>query len=137
MPNVPIRRVLIVDDDEVIRMALGAIVRKAGYLVTYVSSAREAIAQIGDVPPNLIFTDVFVREADGFALLNWLRRTGSAIPLIAMSASNAMLTGQLGTATKLGAQATIAKPFRAADVLGAIERALGDRGPAWPSRRWA
>ena len=136
MPSDTARRVLIVDDDEGIRLSLGAIVRKAGYLVTFVSNAREAIAEIGDAPPSMIFTDIFMRETDGFELINWLRRQGSSIPLIAMSASNATLTGQLGIAAKLGAGATISKPFAEAEVLGAMKLASGETRPAWPGRRW-
>ena len=110
--------------------------RKAGYLVAFVSNAHEAIAEIGDAPPNIIFTDIFMRDADGFELINWLRRQGSAIPLIAMSASNKTLTGQLGIAEKLGADATISKPFAEHDVLGAMKLATGQNRPAWPGQRW-
>jgi two-component system OmpR family response regulator len=136
VPSEAARRVLIVDDDEGIRLVLGAIVRKAGYLVTFVSNTRDAIAEIGDAPPSMIFTDIFMPEVDGFELINWLRRQGSVIPLIAMSGSNKTLTGQLGTAEKLGAGASISKPFAEKDVLGAMKLALGESRPAWPGQRW-
>jgi len=137
VPNEANRRVLIVDDDEAIRLALGTIVRKAGYLVTFAGNARDAIASIDAARPSIVFTDIFMPEADGFELINWLRRSGSSIPLIAMSGANTTLTGQLGLAARLGAQATISKPFVEQDVLSAIETALGEGSPAWPSRRWS
>jgi CheY-like chemotaxis protein len=136
VPKETVRRALIVDDDEGSRLVLGAIVRKAGYLVTFVSNAREAIAWIGDAPPSVIFTDIFMREADGFELINWLRRQGSSIPLIAMSGSNKTLTGQLRLAEKLGARATISKPILEPDVLKAMALAIGAQTPAWPGQRW-
>jgi FixJ family two-component response regulator len=68
-------------------------------------------------------------------LINWLRRRNYPIPLVAMSGANRALTGQLGLASKLGAKATISKPFREQDVLEAIEAAVGDQKSPWPSRR--
>ena len=131
------RRVLIVDDDELTRLVLGRIVRKAGYLVGFVSTAQDAIAEIGAAAPDIVFTDIRMPETDGFALINWLRRSHSTIPLIAMSGANTALTGQLGLAAKLGARATIAKPIRELDVLDAIQAAIGVPASAWPTRRWA
>jgi two-component system cell cycle response regulator CpdR len=137
VPSEAVRRVLIVDDDETIRLVLGAIVRKAGYLVAFVSNAREAIAEISAAPPSIIFTDIFMPEADGFELINWLRRHGLSIPLVAMSGSNKTLTGQLGLAETLGAHATISKPFLEEGVLRAIASATGEQNPAWPGQRWS
>jgi len=110
--------------------------QKAGYLVAFVSTAREAIAEISAEAPDIVFTDVFLPGTDGFELMNWLRRRKWPIPLVAMSGANRTLTGQLGLAAKLGAKATIAKPFREQDVLEAIEAAVGEQKSAWPSRRW-
>jgi len=132
-------RALIVDDDESVRLDLARSMRKAGYRVAFASTAREAIAEIGDAAPDIVFTDVFMPETDGLELINWLRRRNSPIPLVAMSGAKGTLTGQLGLAAKLGAKATIAKPFREADVLEAIAiaTAAGGRKSPWPGRRWA
>lgn len=129
-------RALIVDDDEVVRLCLARIMRRAGYLVAFVSTAREAIAAISAAAPDIVFTDIFMSGADGFVLMNWLRRRRSSIPLVAMSGGNTRLTGQLGLASTLGAKATISKPFRERDVLEAIEAAVRDQKSPWPSRRW-
>ena len=136
MATVSGSRALIVDDDEVVRLTLARIMRKAGYLVAFVSTARDAIAEICAAAPDIVFTDIFIPGSDGFELMNWLRRRNSPIPLVAMSAANRTLTGQLGLASKLGAKATLSKPFREQDVLEAIETAVGDHKSPWPSRRW-
>jgi CheY-like chemotaxis protein len=130
------RRALIVDDDEVVRLSLARIMRKAGYLVAFVSDAREAIAEISAAAPDIVFTDIFMPGTDGFELMNWLRRRKCPIPVVAMSGANRTLTGQLGLAAKLGAKATISKPFREQDVLEAIEAAVVEPKSPWPSRRW-
>jgi len=137
VPTVSDSRALIVDDDEVVRLSLARIMRKAGYLVAFVSNAREAIAEISVASPDIVFTDIFMPGTDGFELMNWLRRRKCPIPLVAMSGANRTLTGQLGLASKLGAKATISKPFREQDVLEAIVAAVGDQKSPWPSRRWA
>jgi CheY-like chemotaxis protein len=130
-------RALIVDDDESVRLSLARIMRKAGYRVAFVSTARDAIAQIGSAAPDIVFTDIYMPETDGFELINWLRRRNAPIPLVAMSGANGALTGQLGLAAKLGAKAAIAKPLREEDVLAAIAVAVGGRKSPWPGRRWA
>jgi CheY-like chemotaxis protein len=128
-------RALIVDDDEDVRLSLARIMRKAGYRVAFVSTAREAIAEIGGAAPDIVVTDIFTPETDGFALINWLRRRNSQIPLVAMSGTKGALTGQLGLAAKLGAKATIAKPFREEDMLAAIAAAVSHQKSPWPGRR--
>jgi CheY-like chemotaxis protein len=109
---------------------------KAGYLVAFVTSARDAIAEICAATPDIVFTDIHSPGTDGFELMNWLRRSKCLIPLVAMSGANSTLTGQLGLASKLGAKATISKPFREQDVFEAIEAAVGVQKSPWPSRRW-
>jgi len=130
------RRALIVDDDEGIRLVLGRIVRKAGYLAAFVSNARDALKQIGAAAPDMIFADMHMAKADGVELINWLRRHSSSIPLVAMSGSNATLTGELRLAAKLGARATVAKPLVEEAVLAAIRCAIVERLPRWPGQRW-
>ena len=117
-------------------MSLARIMQKAGYLVAFGSTAREAIAEICADPPDIVFTAVFMPGTDGVELMNWLRRRKWPIPLVAMSGANSTLTGQLGLASKLGAKATISKPLQEQDVLEAIEAAVGEEKSRWPGRRW-
>jgi CheY-like chemotaxis protein len=131
------KRVLIVDDDEGNRLVLGRIVRKAGYLAAFVSNTTEAIAEISAVAPEIIFADVSTPEADGLELINWLRRRSLSIPLIAMSAASKLLTDQLGLASRLGAAATISKPYLTEDVFKVIALAASHRNPIWPGHRWS
>jgi two-component system OmpR family response regulator len=130
-----VHRVLIVDDDETIRLILGRTVRKAGYLARFVSNASDAIAEISAEAPDIVFTDIYMQDADGFELINWLRRRSGSIPLIAMSGANETITGQLGLAAGLGADATISKPFLEQDVLAAMALATAGEIPQWPGRR--
>jgi len=128
VPTALSSRALIVDDDESVRLSLARIMQKAGYLVAFVSNARDAIAEIGAAAPDIVVADVFMQEAGGFELLNWLRRRKSAIPIIAMSGAKGTLTGQLGLAAKLGAKATVLKPFQK-------QRASAGCDAATPTRR--
>jgi CheY-like chemotaxis protein len=132
----PVRRALIADDDETVRLILGRAVRRAGYLARFVSNAREAIAEINAEAPAIVFADIYMPGADGFELINWLRRRSRAIPLVAMSGANKVITRQLGLAARLGANATLSKPLIEQDVLAAIALANADQNPHWPGQRW-
>ena len=116
--------VLIVDDDEIILTILNAILERAGHTVRWARNALEAIAVIGESPPDIIFTDIYMPEADGFELINWLREQGHEIPLIAMSGTEGPLVDHLSLAGRLGAHSVLYKPITPESAEAAIAQVL-------------
>jgi two-component system chemotaxis sensor kinase CheA len=83
------RKVLLVDDSAFFRDMLAPLIKAAGYQVSAVASAVEALAAIkSDTRFDVVVTDVEMPEMDGFALAEALRNAQStaAIPIIALSA---------------------------------------------------
>ena len=67
-------RLLVVDDEESLRITTAAILEKEGYLVDTASSGDEAIALLEENDYDLVLTDLHMEGGDGLSVLNQIRR---------------------------------------------------------------
>jgi signal transduction histidine kinase len=68
-------RLLVVDDEESLRITTAAIFEKEGYLVDTASSGDEAIALLNNTDYDLVLTDLHMEGGDGLSVLNQIRRS--------------------------------------------------------------
>lgn len=120
--------ILVIDDDAAIRMTVRAMLEMGGHRVTEAADGRYGIAALSERPADLVIVDIFMPNMDGFETLMSLRAAKPSLPVIVMSGSRVdPLAAQpdfLKMAGKLGAITTLHKPFRAAELLAAVGRAL-------------
>jgi two-component system response regulator AtoC len=108
-------RVLLVDDEESLRLALKAHLRKQGYEVTAVASAEEALAAMEREAPEYVVTDVRMPGGrSGLELLEEVRKRWSSAVVLVMSAYGSHEDAL--QAIKAGAQDYLTKPFAPADL---------------------
>jgi DNA-binding NtrC family response regulator len=121
-------RILIVDDEPELRDSLQAMLESCGHAVAVAGSTAEALIAIEADRPDIVLTDIFLGDDDGYALLNALHAHGENIPVVAMSGGGSGPGGAdaLNLAEQLGAAAIIDKPFRLKHLLEVIERAIAD-----------
>jgi CheY-like chemotaxis protein len=121
--------VLVVDDDAGLRESIRALLSSMGYVVSTAANSGEALLELGALRPDVVLTDIYMYGGDGFELINAMRSFGHEIPIVAMSGGMQPfgVADQLGIAQRLGATATIAKPFRAAHLVETIDRAVANR----------
>ena len=124
------KKILIADDDPQIIRILGLHLRAGGYEVIVAYDAMQAFAQALREKPDLVIMDIQMPAGGGMSALGKLQTSAktAAIPVI-------VLTGVPGgqvkqTVLRLGAIDFIPKPFKAADVLAIVKRALGEEAPA-------
>jgi DNA-binding NtrC family response regulator len=124
--------ILVVDDDEAICRALSVALHIRGYDVLCAADARMAEQLVEAREPDLILTDIVMDEADGLELINRILRVRQlSVPIIAMSGvPSAYGFDNLAIAMRLGAVATLAKPFSNALLLETVERVLSGTGKA-------
>lgn len=118
-------KILIIDDEEQIRLLLRRILEAEGYEVVEAPDGNAGIQLYRKEPIDLIITDIFMPEKEGLETITELRRDYPDIKLIAMSGGGR--TGNLDflpMAGKLGALRTINKPFTRQDMLSAVREAL-------------
>jgi CheY-like chemotaxis protein len=117
------RRVLVVDDAAEMRALARAYLRRMPSVeVIEADGGAAALRWAATVPIALVLTDLQMPAVDGFALIDRLRADPAtrAIPIVAMSADATILK----RASALGADATIAKPFRAEVLIGLLLQLL-------------
>jgi CheY-like chemotaxis protein len=117
--------ILLVDDNEDARVTVARILEMSGYRVTQAPNARAASALLKEQAPDLVITDIFMPEGDGFEMLNELRSREPNIPVIAISGGGVQQgLDVLAIAGRLGAKNVLYKPFARRQLLDAIAAAL-------------
>jgi CheY-like chemotaxis protein len=115
-------RVLVVDDDELIRDTLATALSDEGYSVRVAGDGRAALDTLGAWRPDLIVLDLMMPIMDGQAFRAAQRSAPvtADIPVIVLSAAHNVHA----RAADLGAAAVFPKPFDLMALLDAVENAL-------------
>ena len=114
-------KILLVEDDENIRIMVGAMLESAGYQVIETRSCATAITLAGSHIPDLILLDLGLPDRDGMELLEYVRKQ-DLTPIIVLSARSDEASKV--RAFDLGANDYITKPFGAAEFLARVRSAL-------------
>ncbi|USU08088.1 response regulator transcription factor [Sphingomonadaceae bacterium OTU29MARTA1] len=117
-------RILIVEDDAPLARGIVALLRIAGHAVDHVATGEDALMVTADEDYALVILDVGLPDLDGFAVLKALRRRGERVPVMMLTARDALDDRVRGL--DLGADDYLRKPF-APEELEARIRALGRR----------
>jgi DNA-binding response OmpR family regulator len=122
------KKILIVDDDRDLLLALGVRLRKSGYAVVSAMDGVSAIATARQEAPDLVLLDLGLPAGDGFVVLERIRSLIplAATPVIVLSARDA--ASNKDRALKLGAAKFLQKPPDNEELLDAIWKCLGDEG---------
>lgn len=116
-------RVVIADDEAVIRLGLRAMLEDQGYqVVGEASDGRRALDLVGKLRPDLVFLDIKMPGMDGLAAARALL-LDRAVPVIILTAYADREF--VGRAREAGVLAYLVKPVRESDLRPAIEMALG------------
>jgi CheY-like chemotaxis protein len=114
-------RILVADDDASVRNVVHDALRQQGYEVDAVCNGRQALTAIARQRPALVVLDLEMPELDGPGLVRTLRdqTCWGSMPLVVLSAAaEAQAIGQ-----RLGARASLRKPFDLERLLDAVEEA--------------
>jgi len=115
------KRVLVVDDEENLRLVLRTFLRRQGYEVETAENGEEALPLIDGFGPDFVITDVRMPRMGGMDLLSALRAKGSDATVIVMSAYG---SHDLAIeAMQAGAYDYVSKPFKPEEVLLCLKKA--------------
>ncbi len=121
-------RVLIVEDDEAMSIALRDGFQYEGYSVTVAKDGESGLQLATEESPDLILLDVMLPKMTGLDICKNLRGGGSAVPIIMLTARGQEIDKVLGL--KLGADDYITKPFGFMELLARAEAVLRRSNPA-------
>lgn len=114
--------ILIVDDEESVRIVLKALFRREGYEVETAADGDEAIRLVKELDPNLVIMDVRMPKKDGMQAFTEIREFNKDVPVILMTAFVSIDT--VVEAMKMGAFDYIIKPFNNDELKILANRAL-------------
>jgi DNA-binding response OmpR family regulator len=117
-------RILVVDDDPLIRKMLERSLAAAGHTVVPAADGREARELLAVEPIELVITDIDMPEIDGLQIIASLRREKITLPILALSARSGR-DSRLNMATAFGANRTLVKPFDLRQLLDTVEELVG------------
>jgi CheY-like chemotaxis protein len=118
-------RILLVDDDELLRPMLHEALERYGYEVVEACNGREALERYRDDPADLVLTDLLMPDKEGLETIRELRGNWPDVRIVAMSGCGRR--EYLEIARRIGAGHILAKPFSHQEMLDAIQTALAPR----------
>ncbi len=114
--------ILLVEDEEALRIALVDRLRGEGYSVETASDGLDGFDKARDLRFDLIILDVVLPHTNGLDLCRDLRQARISTPIMLLSARSQTIDKVVGL--KLGADDYVTKPFEAAELLARIEALL-------------
>lgn len=126
-PEHPVR-VLFVDDDADFRRAMKVLLEREGYEVELAPGGEQAFELQRARPFDVMVTDLFMPDMDGFEIMIQMRREWPSLKIIAMSSGGVLCRPDhyLSTAGVVGADAALRKPFQVEALLGALAELTGE-----------
>jgi FixJ family two-component response regulator len=118
----------IVDDDESVRDSISSLLRSAGYKTESFESAEAYLNSDRASEPNCLLLDVRMPGLSGLQLQSELNHQKVSIPVIFITAHPDEQVRE--RALSEGAVAVLGKPFNDDVLLGAIDSAVGNKGPS-------
>jgi two-component system alkaline phosphatase synthesis response regulator PhoP len=115
-------KILVIEDDEVIRMALGDRLKSEGYSVDFATDGDEGLRKATQNPSDLIILDIMLPRKSGFDVCRDIRMAGVVVPILILTARGQTIDKVLGL--KIGADDYVTKPFDAMELLARIEALL-------------
>ncbi len=127
------RKVLVVDDDPMVRKTIVRMVHALGLCVVEAASGNEALSLLSKANPTAIILDLFMPGMDGIEMLCAMRAKSYKTPVIAITGGSGTEAALATTfARKLGAAVLLNKPFKLDQLASAFEVALGQSPLACP-----
>ncbi len=118
------KHILIVDDEENLRIALECLLRQNGYQVSMAEDGEAALQALDTARPDLVLLDVIMPKRNGFEVCEMVRARPEwqALKIVFLTAKAREIERTKGLA--LGANAYITKPFAAQELLQELEALL-------------
>jgi DNA-binding response OmpR family regulator len=120
-----IARILIIDDDVEMRHMISRVLRNAHHEPVETTNGVEGLRSFQNEPTSIVITDIVMPHRDGIETICEMRATGLKVGIIAISGGGVRDGAlYLSLSKELGADVILQKPFRAADLVAAVDGLL-------------
>src|SRR5919206_2200305 len=121
-------KILVVDDERAVRESLRRALELEGYQIDLAVDGREALAVLEQAQPDMLILDVLMPGVDGLEVCRRLRRAGNRLPVLMLTARDAVENRVAGL--DAGADDYVTKPFALEELLARIRALLRRSGEA-------
>ena len=121
--------ILLVEDEEALRMTVGDRLQNEGYIVEYAATGEEGFEKATQLPFDLVILDLMLPGKNGFSVCKEIRQAGLITPVLMLTARGQ--TKDKVNGLKIGADDYVTKPFDMLELLARVE-ALLRRAPSRP-----
>jgi CheY-like chemotaxis protein len=119
-------RVLIIDDEDLLRVTLREMLEDAGHYVLDAADGVDGMQVVRDTRVDVVITDIIMPRKDGINTIWQLKQLRPDVKIIAMSGgAPGAPRSDLPLAKTYGAERALQKPFSRAELLGALSDLLG------------
>ena len=116
-------KALVIDNDPLLLRMVERVLAVAGHQVLSAKNGFQGCKLFRAHRPDIVITDILMPEQEGIETIRDLRREEPRLAIIAMSGGGATkIMTFLDYAAELGADATLAKPFRPAELIDAVNK---------------
>ena len=128
MPHTPVT-ILLVEDEELLRAGVQEMLEIHGFQVITAPDGQQALACLAAESIDLVITDLVMPQMNGIDFVKQLRTIRPDVPVIVVSGStrNIMQRYGLDTIQVPGANASLPKPFKSADLVAQVRLLLDAR----------
>ena len=120
--NAARKRLLIVEDDADMRLSLKLALEMAGYITEVAADGREALAIQKQRPADILITDIFMPETDGFEVIDAVRRGFPQTRIVVVSGGARLAKREyLLDAALMDVDAILPKPFDVETLLETLD----------------
>ena len=116
------KRILLVDDEEIILNTYSSLLNEKGYTVFTADSGREAFDEFLNQPFDLVITDLAMKDGDGLTLLEDIKEVSPNTPVIVLTGKIYKIVNEF--VSLLGASALIEKPCSNEIFLSCVRNSL-------------
>jgi two-component system alkaline phosphatase synthesis response regulator PhoP len=121
-------RILVVEDDELIRMTLVDRLKSEGYFTDVAADGDEGLRKATHGGCDLVILDVMLPRKNGLDVCRDIRMAGVVVPIMMLTARGQVVDKVLGL--KIGADDYVTKPFDTAELMARVEALLRRARPA-------
>ena len=124
-------KLLVIEDDKLIRMALDDRLKSEGYYVDFGIDGEEGLRKATQGAYDLVILDIMLPRKNGFDVCRDIRMAGLVVPILMLTARGQVIDRVLGL--KIGADDYLIKPFDATELVARIEALIRrSKAPAAP-----
>lgn len=121
-------KILVVDDDKLVRESIADVLQSAGHAVVLAANGEEGLDALGREAVDLVVLDILMPKREGIETILEIRKSRKTLPVLAISGGDVTgWTDILRIAKTLGASETLAKPFMVSEFVERVSRLLAGR----------